>query len=36
MSERPSPTRIGVWIVVAAGGLWLLGSGMVGILSGGG
>ena len=34
--ERVSPTRIGIWVVVSAVGLYMLISGLVGVLSNGG
>lgn len=34
--KRPSPGRIGVWIVVSAIGVYLVASGVIGILSAGG
>jgi hypothetical protein len=33
--KKPSPARIGVWLVVGAVGVYMLGSGVIGILSGG-
>jgi len=29
-----SPTRIAIWVLVAGVGLWMVGSGLVGALSG--
>jgi hypothetical protein len=34
-SKKPSPTRIAIWVVVGAVGLYMLGSGSIGIISGG-
>ena len=31
--QRPSPARIAIWIAVAAVALWLIGTGLVGIIS---
>ncbi|MCR2812500.1 MULTISPECIES: hypothetical protein [Microbacterium] len=33
--NKPSPARIGVWLVVGAIGVYMLTSGVIGILSGG-
>ncbi|MCR2799935.1 MULTISPECIES: hypothetical protein [unclassified Microbacterium] len=33
--NRPSPARVGVWLVVSAVGLYMLASGIIGIVSGG-
>jgi len=34
-SKKPSPTRIAIWVVVGAVGLYMLGSGIIGIIAGG-
>jgi hypothetical protein len=34
--KKPSPTRVGIWIVVAGIGVYMLGTGIFGILAGGG
>ncbi|MFH8251956.1 hypothetical protein ACH3VR_16445 [Microbacterium sp. B2969] len=36
--KRPgvSPTRIGIWIVVSAVGLYMIVSGLMGVINGGG
>ena len=33
--NRPSPARVGIWLVVSAVGLYMLASGIIGIVSGG-
>ncbi|HYJ50504.1 MAG TPA: hypothetical protein VEX12_11365 [Microbacterium sp.] len=34
--ERISPTRVGIWIVVSAIGLYMVASGLIGALTSGG
>lgn len=34
--KKPSPARIGVWLVVGAIGVYLLASGVIGIVTSGG
>ena len=34
-SKKPSPARIGIWVVVGGIGLYMLISGIIGIVSGG-
>ncbi|MCR2792085.1 hypothetical protein NQ156_03310 [Microbacterium sp. zg.Y625] len=34
--NRPSPARVGIWLVVSAVGLYMLASGIIGIVSAGG
>ncbi|MBZ4487814.1 hypothetical protein LQ938_13015 [Microbacterium sp. cx-55] len=33
--KKPSPARIGVWLVVGAVGVYMVASGVIGIISGG-
>ncbi|WP_302848256.1 hypothetical protein [Microbacterium sp. cf046] len=33
--ERVSPTRVGIWVVVSAVGLYMVVSGLIGVFSGG-
>ncbi|MEV7693682.1 hypothetical protein AB0N73_10180 [Microbacterium sp. NPDC089189] len=33
--QKPSPARIGIWIVVGGIGVFMLASGVIGIVSGG-
>ncbi|MBB2975960.1 hypothetical protein FHX49_001527 [Microbacterium endophyticum] len=33
--KSPSPARIGIWVVVGAVGVYMVASGVIGILSGG-
>ena len=33
--KKPSPARIGVWLVVSAVGIYMVASGVIGIVSGG-
>lgn len=35
-SKKPSPARIGIWLVVAAVGVYFLASGIIGIVTNGG
>ncbi|WP_460775925.1 hypothetical protein [Microbacterium sp. GXF7504] len=34
-SNKPSPARIGIWLVVGAVGVFMLVSGIIGIVTGG-
>lgn len=34
--KKPSPARVGVWIVVAGVGVYMLASGIIGIITTGG
>lgn len=34
--KKPSPARIGIWLVVSAVGVYMLASGVIGIIAGGG
>ncbi|WP_275094049.1 hypothetical protein [Microbacterium lushaniae] len=34
--KKPSPTRVGIWIVVAGVGVYMLASGIIGIITTGG
>jgi hypothetical protein len=34
--KKPSPARVGVWLVVGAVGVYMLASGIIGIVSNGG
>lgn len=34
--KKPSPTRVGIWLVVGAVGVYMLLSGIIGIVSAGG
>lgn len=34
--KRPTPTRIGIWVVVGAVGVYLVASGLIGALTNGG
>ncbi|WP_159501539.1 hypothetical protein [Microbacterium sp. 18062] len=34
--KKPSPARVGIWLVVGAVGVYMLASGVIGIVSGGG
>jgi len=33
--KKPSPARVGIWLVVGAVGVYMLASGIIGIVSGG-
>lgn len=33
--KRPSPTRIGIWVIVSAVAVYMIASGVVGIVGGG-
>ena len=33
--KKPSPTRVGIWLVVGAVGVYMLLSGIIGIVAGG-
>ncbi|MFJ6653728.1 hypothetical protein ACIQLJ_13140 [Microbacterium sp. NPDC091313] len=34
--KKPSPARVGIWLVVGAIGAWMLISGLVGVVTSGG
>lgn len=34
--KKPSPARVAIWLVVGAIGVYMLGSGIIGILTSGG